>query len=221
VSACLIAAGLAIIAYIRIWLCLILIVPLAYVAMAHFRTLLGRTVSAIVIAVVAVSFYEVMGDSFDIASRQDAVERYDAFSRGWSHVGGSSQLLDVDLTNPLEFLGFVPVAAFTALFRPLPLEIDSAFGLLSGLENAALLLAFAIALARSRWRDLRNPLVAAGVLYVAAWLVVYGPISYQNLGTAVRFKLQILPIFLLLCMHFGSRKPEGESLERRIVPGSP
>ncbi|QJR15679.1 hypothetical protein [Usitatibacter palustris] len=207
-AACLLAIGLTIIAYMRIWLCLILVAPIGYVAMAHFGTLPRRFIAAVIIAVAAVSFYEAMSDRFDIASREDAVERYDAFSRGWSHLGGSSQLLDVDLTNPLEFLGFIPLAAFTALFRPLPLEIDSGFGLLSGLENALLLAAFAFALARARWRDLREPLVIAGVVYVAVWLVIYGPISYQNLGTAVRFKLQILPLFLLLCMYFGARKRE-------------
>jgi hypothetical protein len=39
------------------------------------------------------------------------------------------------------------------------------------------------------------------VLLVVIWASLYGPISYQNLGAAVRFRLQVLPVELLILLY--------------------
>ena len=95
---------------------------------------------------------------------------------------------------------------FTALFRPLPGEVLNPFGWLAGFENAVLLALCGRAVLRTRFRELRDPIVLWAVSFVIVWAIVYGFASYQNLGTAVRFKLQVLPILLGLLFYFGRRR---------------
>jgi hypothetical protein len=108
---------------------------------------------------------------------------------------------------------------FTALFRPLPGEISNAFGILAGLENLALLTIFLVAIKHFRSTELKNPVVLWGVLLVLVWTLAYAFISYQNLGGAVRFRLQILPIFLGLLLKFAIRNKPVELQEQRRLAG--
>jgi hypothetical protein len=206
--------GLLLVAYIRIWMSLILLAPAGLVIALSVKSKLTRILLAFVSLGVAVLLLSVFNDRFEIESRRDAVERYDTLSRNWSDMGGSSQAIAADLTDPIQLLAFAPAAGFTALFRPLPFEILSVFGTLSGVENFLLLVLFFRALIRFRLHHLRDYdyAIAAGILLLAVWVLLYGPISYQNLGTAVRFKLQILPIFLALLLAIGSKRPSANAL---------
>ena len=75
------------------------------------------------------------------------------------------------------------------------------FGLLSGIENAALLTFLLLAVVRTRTADFREPLVTWATSLIICWSVIYAFLSYQNLGTAVRFRLQIMPVLLLLLLY--------------------
>ncbi len=112
------------------------------------------------------------------------------------------------IRTPLDALKFLPVGFFTALFRPLPGEVMNPFGMLAGLENLLLLglLWRAIrAWTREVWRD---ELVVWFLSYVVVWGILYAFISPQNLGAAVRFKVQALPQLLFLLVYVGFiRKP--------------
>ncbi|MGH2453071.1 MAG: hypothetical protein ACRDF5_04820, partial [bacterium] len=111
-------------------------------------------------------------------------------------VGGSAQVPPADLTRVDRFLVFLPLGVFTALFRPLPGEVSHTFGLVAGLENSVLLVLAALALTRLRLFHFRDPVLLWGVLFVGIWAILYALISYQNLGAAARFKVQILPVLL-------------------------
>lgn len=100
---------------------------------------------------------------------------------------------------------FVPSGIFTALFRPLPGEVNNVFGFLAGLEGVFLLILFSLAIKRMRWRELLDPIVIWAILVILTWATVYAFVSY-NLGTICRYRLQILPIFLGLLLYLARDK---------------
>lgn len=207
-----VAAGILLVAYIRIWLSLILLVPAMVIVLRGVKSMITQAIIVVAAVLMGALLVATFNEKFEIESRRDAVEKYDTLSRNWSDMGGSSQVIEANLTDPVQLLAFTPLAAFTALYRPLPLEIGSLFGTLSGLENLFLLLLTIRAIARFKLSMLRNREVLAVAMFLFVWVVIYGPISYQNLGTAVRFKLQILPIFLALLIYFGRKVPLPVSL---------
>lgn len=103
---------------------------------------------------------------------------------------------------------FVPVGIFTALFRPLPGQVNNVFGFLAGLEGLFLLILFSLAIKRMRWRELLDPTIIWAILVILTWAVVYAFVSY-NLGTICRYRLQILPIFLGLLVYLVRDKSKG------------
>jgi hypothetical protein len=70
------------------------------------------------------------------------------------------------------------------------------FGWLAGFENLGLLLLSIWALFRVRFVYFRNPIFLWSVALLLTWGLAYTPVAYRDLGTAVRFKLQIIPVLL-------------------------
>ena len=71
---------------------------------------------------------------------------------------------------------------------------------------------------RSRVRDLLEPMVLWATLLILAWAASYSFASYQNLGTAARFKLQIMPVFLGLIMYLSRRSTSPPAV---VAPRAP
>ena len=90
---------------------------------------------------------------------------------------------------------------FTALFRPLPGEVLNLFGLLAGFENILILYLLIRALKYGGLAPFKEPIVVWAVSLILVWSFLYGFISYQNLGTASRFRLQIMPVLLSLTFY--------------------
>jgi hypothetical protein len=189
--------GLAISATIRLWLVPILLLPLLILTLSMVQS---RRVRAVILALGVAGVGGVMamvkGQLFK-ESAVDLLSTAGQLSQSWA-LGGSAQTLSMPITTPLQVIKFLPLGMATALFRPLPGEVNNPFGALAGLENLALLALLFLAMIRTPWRELREPLVAGAIALIVAWAAVYGFISYQNLGTAVRFRLQIFPILILL-----------------------
>ena len=60
----------------------------------------------------------------------------------------------------------------------------------------------AIGLIRMKLYKITDSLVLWAILFILVWATVYGFVAYQNPGTMVRYKLQILPILIWMIMHF-------------------
>jgi glycosyltransferase involved in cell wall biosynthesis len=131
----------------------------------------------------------------------------------WGY-GGSAQRHD-EFRSLRDILVFFPLGAFTALFRPLPWELTGPFpfGLVVVLEGAVLLTWTGLAIGRATPERLRPDWVVWTLAYLVGWLALYSFISYQNLGTAVRFRLGILPFFLMLLAWFAR---SGASVSRPV-----
>jgi hypothetical protein len=204
-------AGIVIALGIRLWLGPIMIAPLVVLVVARVKGRSWRVVTlAVWVALMGASvilvrkFFlrEVVTDVVGVASR---------ISQSWAK-GGSAQQLDLPLNSTRQFVAFLPKGMVTALFRPFPGEVNNAFGMLAGMENAGLLMLLVLAVWRTRWRELSEPLVAWSVTLIAIWAAAYAVVSYQNLGTAVRFRLQILPVLLLLLVYLSRKRNQNSSL---------
>jgi hypothetical protein len=197
---------------IRLWLGPILILPVIVVAMTGERSAWQR-VLILAMAVAAFLFaVSIFKDKFFQESTVDILDAANTYSQSWAR-GGSAQVLATPFSGIGSMIRFIPLGVFTALLRPLPGEVRNSFGLLAGLENAALLLLTLLAIWRTRVRDFRNPLVLWAATLVVTWSVVYGFVSYQNLGTSVRFRLQILPVFLLLLIHLARGRGQRDTVK--------
>lgn len=201
-----VAVGIFIAAGIRLWFAPILLGPIFLLTLVGLRSVLQRIVFAAVGALVLWVAIERFRQQFALASLDELLSATNVLSQGWAY-GGSAQEISSAFTSVGGMLRFLPLGMFTALFRPLPGEVMNLFGLLAGAENAVLLGLAIVAAVRIRPAVLRDPLVLWALAWIVAWAGLYGFVSYQNLGTAVRFKLQILPVLLLLSLHLARRRP--------------
>jgi hypothetical protein len=207
----LIALGILLATMIRLWLGPILILPLCvFVVRSDSLTTTRKMIVVIGITLCVAAFISILSNQFGIEYLEDAVAKVGAISQSWA-IGGSAQELPFEIDSVGSLIKFMPIGGFTALFRPLPGEVSGAFGLLAGLENLVLLAGVVWGLHHIRLSDLRNPTILWAILLIAFWTVEYAVVSYQNLGSGARFKLQILPILLGLILHFGFRTRKASS----------
>ena len=145
------------------------------------------------------------------------IKNANAISRSWNR-GGSGNEAPV-LASPTDMLKFAPLAMFTALFRPLPGEVMNPFGMLAGIENLILLSLLILAIRRGRLSVLKDQTILWAVSFVIIWSFVYGFVSFQNMGAAVRFKLQILPLLISLILYlvYGDRLGRRRQLDNAEV----
>ena len=198
--------GVVVAGFIRPWMAVILSIAMAFGVMAGIKDR-GKRLAAIASSAALVMLFG------SLVVNMLALDIINQNSRGWSE-GGSAQ--DVpQFSSYGELLKFLPIGAFAALFRPLPGEVLNAFGLLASLENVLLLGAMLIGAVYWRRSFLRDRLYFVLLALVAMWAAMYGVVSYQNLGTAVRFKAQILPpLLILLWWPFAHRRADNEKTDR-------
>ncbi len=200
VSTIWIALGVFIASGIRVWSGLILLAPLGMVLV--YKSKIGAVKKIAVTGSIAVVFlfvFEKFQERFNVDSAQEVVETSQRISRSWSRGGAGQEVPEFHSIQ--DMLLFSPKGVFAAVFRPLPFEIKSVFGSLAGLENFILLALFLIGLKRARRETFKRPEIQWAGLYIFIWAFIYGFVSYQNLGSAVRFKLQILPILINLLLY--------------------
>lgn len=200
------AAGILIASFIRIWLAAIFLLPLGVFLVVGRDSAVRRVVFLAVSVPALLLAMQSFSDEFEIETSDDLVERTDTLSQGWAR-GGSGQEIEGGFTSGADMIAFLPVGMFTALFRPVPGEILNPFGLLASAENALLLGLLFWTVRKGRWRRItREPLLAWSVATILTWSAIYGFISFQNLGSAFRFKVQVMPLLLLTLAYLaGSR----------------
>ncbi|MDG4561604.1 MAG: hypothetical protein P9E88_09955 [Candidatus Competibacter sp.] len=201
----LIVLGVLLATFIRIWFALILLLPLSIFFIGQGSIM--RRILLFSLGIPALLFaMQGFNEKFKVETAQDVVERADKYSQSWAR-GGSAQKVEGGFNSISSMLVFLPAGIFTALFRPLPGEVLNPFGLLASAENAILIGMLLLIIFKGRWRQrISEPIVAWAIALVIVWAAMYGFVSYQNLGTAVRFKLQVMPILLLIIMYLASQR---------------
>lgn len=198
------AIGILIAAYIRSWYGPMMLASLAAFAIrgdaaGSRRGFLMRLAFLLLIGIgLSVAwqhsrYSESFGSADALVETSSSVNQ--SFARGGSATGGASfgSLADLIL--------YLPIGIFTVLFRPFFGEVRNLFGLISGVENLILLILAALAVKRLNWRHFQQPVFLWAVLFIFMWAAQYGVVASANLGSLVRYRLQILPLFLGLLLY--------------------
>lgn len=202
----LIAFGIYIASYIRFWYGLILTIPLIPYFLLFPLPLLNRF---LIIAASAVGVYftsQELFSGFNIGSLADLILTSDSISHSWADRGGSGQTIEGGLNSLDATMKFIPLGAFTALFRPFPGEVLNLFGTLSGFENLIIFILTILAFMRTRFSELQHPILIWAISLIVVWALFYSIASYQNMGAAVRFRLQILPVLLMVVLYLSRKR---------------
>ncbi len=199
--------GVLVSAFMRFWLGIILMGPLMFLvyltkkqALAQKWLLLGGA------GLIFLYYFSNFQVQFHVRAWSEIFTATRNFSYNFSE-GGSAQ--QMDLSSTLKMVLYLPLAVFTTLFRPFPGEVLNLFGFLSGVENVFLFIFFLKTISVgyvNLKKDLKEPLVRWMLSFVLLWLSFYSFICYQNLGTSVRYRLQMLPLFLMLLLYFNRQR---------------
>lgn len=207
-----ILVGIALTTLIRPWMAFIMGTPLILFFLGRaVRGWLHRVLFLIFVVVVLSLSWGRFKAGLEVQTFDDVVARANLIAKNAQEVdpyAGSTQRLSVEFHTASDIVTFVPMAAFTALFRPLPGELWNPFGILAGIENAWLLVLIVLSFKRSRWRDISHPVILWAILLLAFWAVVYGFVSAYNLGTGMRYRQQIFPILLGVLLYLSQRKSQ-------------
>lgn len=212
---CLLIAGVALAFWIRTWNVFIMIVPLVIVSLWNLRDLIRVGSFVLVLAGVGVFFQTEVSEWVGRITAMSLAEQLltiDAVGKAFAEEG-SSIGPPPELSSVSSVLLHMPSAVAGMLFRPLPGEVLNVFGILAGLENVVLLVLLVQAIRGFSRRKLDKSTCWA-ILYVILWAAVHG-VVIKNYGTAMRFRLQILPILLALLVYFGYWKVPSWTNERR------
>ena len=194
--------GMVIMGYFRVWIVPIMLVSLVPLLVFAMRGVVAKTILLIFILAACLFVTNKVQNILIVSTKQGMIAKVNRLSSSFAR-GGSARKASEKFTDINSMIAFVPKGSFTALFRPLPGEVMNSFGLLAGIENLFLLILLLLSLKHFRynWRKFQHPLVLWAVLLVSTWATVYGFVSPYNLGTASRYRLQILPILLLLLLY--------------------
>jgi hypothetical protein len=205
----LVLLGVFIASAIRPWMGLILCTPLGVFVIARMQGLAIKIAFVLFFTSVTVVSFNIFLETFQIQTSQDIIHTIDTIQQ-LSTRGGSSSGMNRELNSLGSTLVYLPIGIFTILFRPLPGELLHFFGLLSGVENAVLLFLCGLGIKRTSWQNITKPVVLWLLLLILIWAIFYALGASYNLGTAVRYKLQILPLFLIFIWYLIQKKPLSE-----------
>ncbi len=197
-----IVLGLTLVTMVRYWMCIVMIVPLMFLLFLSMRGFVVRTILIISMLVTCLLMtHRMHGNYFQLNTKQDLIAKLNVYSKNFS-IGRTGLEASGEFNGIGSIIAYVPKGSFTALFRPLPGEVLNSFGQLAGIENMILLILLLLSLIRiyHHWRELQDPLVIWAILLLLTWSTLYGFVSY-NLGTMVRYKIQILPVLLGLLLY--------------------
>ncbi len=219
------AAGVGLTYQVRPHVAFVLMVALA-VAILFRRRLnqrppifgpVGRLISVVVLAAVASLALAKAVDRFlPSAVDHDITEAGELLDRAESGTAdGGSEIARTTPTSPLDY----PNAAFTVLFRPTLLEVNSVGETLAALETTIVLV-----LAVTSWRRLKSiprmilsePYLLFAIVYTVIFTFAWS--AFANFGALVRQRVQVWPFVLILLSLPAITESASGARERRANP---
>lgn len=205
----LVIMGIVLESLIRIWYGVIMVIPLTIFVLSGLKNKGMRLLFIALFITVFCVFGESFMNRFKIDALLDVLDSLSTVAQGYATTpGGSNINVSIDLTSRSGIISYIPIGMFTALFRPLPGEVMNPFGFLTGLENLYLLILLYLSVKRTRLKELKNPLFLWAISLIFLWAFAHAFIL--NMGTLVRFKLQIMPVLFCLLLYL-SRKRSGQT----------
>ena len=196
--------GVVIAIFIREWYGVIMVAPLLFVVGPRLRHPLQRILS--IAGGVAGMFY-----AFSLFQQQFLTEGLSSVlpivNSTISGFGGEGSSQHVQAFHSFSsMILFWPWGVFTVLFRPLPWDVHNIFMALYALSDSVLLLLVISAARHWKFSSLRDPVISWALTYLLCWASLYGFAGFGNLGMAVRERLEVMPIIVLLALLFGTRR---------------
>jgi hypothetical protein len=211
-------AGIGGASAVRIWMGPILILPCLFVLGIRIKQIAWRMAAVVLVSLALATVGPATIDRLELDKASDLLGATRTINDSWNRA--NSSLSDqVELNSTWDVLLFTPEGFFITYFRPLPGDVPHLFGWLAGFENLGLLLLSIWALFRLRFVYFRNPIFLWSVALLLTWGLAYTPVAYRDLGTAVRFKLQIIPVLLGL-IGYMLRQPSRRWALRRSGVGT-
>jgi hypothetical protein len=196
--------GLTFICYIRLWVGSISIFSLIIYLISKNRSYLSKAVYIMLGSIALISTFNAIFTMWSFKSSQDVINKFESTANNTAR-GRTGLKSEKKFSGVADLISYAPTGMFKALFRPFPWDVAGIAGAISGLEGLLLLFLFCRAFKRSQMKDIKEPIVIFGITLVSSWAFLYG-FSIQNFGTALRWRLQILPILLGLLCYLGRRR---------------
>lgn len=187
-----------------------------------------RPVMLLLSVAVAIGGIALIGEIFPRYSLEGLMDETARLqSAGFSNKHGSNyQIGDPTNRTVLGQLLFAPVALFTALYRPLIIEVSNPMMLVNALETSALL-------GYTLWIGLRSRLTSLiggfvrhpGLVFCIAFVVLLGVpvgLTSANLGTLSRYRIPLVPFQAALMIVLGAVAhfaPSPTTSSSAAVPG--
>ncbi len=185
--------------FMRLWYGPILVAPLFIFFLNKKTGWMSKIIFAMIVIFSLLILSSQFSERFQIESTEDLLKQTTQISESFSQ-GGSGQKVEA-VTSPAQMIAMMPFGMFTALFRPLPGEILNLFGLIAGFENLFLLWLLYNAIKNIEIKDLTEPVILWAIALLLIWGSIYGFVSIGNLGSAVRYRLAILPVLIGLVFY--------------------
>ncbi len=190
----LIVLSIWLVSYIRSWWSLIMMISifLYFLKINNLKNFMFFSILTPIVIYLMILFLQKNG----IDSIQALFIKMNYTMKNLSYGGSSVGVAKIN--NFFDYiLWFVP-NLFTALFRPMPWDIRNAFTALAAVENLVLLVLVYKYIIKN-WKQIYSiKYIKFLILLIFSWALFYVIISPTNLGMAARFKLQVLPIMLII-----------------------
>jgi len=194
--------GLFACSYLRIWVGVMLIVPLFFYFLYAKKSFLSKIAATLLIGILFLPTYNFLLHKLGHKNMGSVYKKLEFVAKTQAGGGSTIDRAPVTVNGPLDVIKFAPSGIFTALFRPLPWDVTGLLGFLAGMEGLLLLYLFFRAMIQTQLRELKDPILVWAIVLVLSWALLYG-FAIQNFGTGVRWKTQVLPIFLGLLLYLG------------------
>jgi len=197
-------AGLSVCAFIRIWIGVLLVVPLFFYFLSAHKGVLSKLTCSLLFGILFLLTYNPVLNKLGHKNMDSVYKKLEYVAKTQARGGSVINRASIVINGPLDVIKYAPSGIFTALFRPLPWDTWNMPGLLglSGMEGLLLLYLFFRAMIQTQLRELKDPILVWAIVLVFSWALLYG-FAIQNFGTGVRWKTQVLPIFLGLLLYLG------------------
>lgn len=206
------ACGVVIAIFIREWYGVIMVAPLLFAVGPRLRHPLQRILS--IAGGVAGMFYafSLFQQKFLNQGVSSVLPTVNATIAGFGGEGSSQYIQAFHSIGSM--ILFWPWGVFTVLFRPMPWDIHNAFVAVYVLSDCLVLLLVISAVRHWNFRSFRDPVISWALAYLLCWASLYGFAGFGNLGMAVRERLEVMPIIVLLALLFGTRR--GRAMLRSV-----
>ena len=170
------------------------------------NALVTKPLYLLVAIVIGTVGFIALGEAFPRFSLQNFAQEAANLQEVGQRTAGDSNIAMGDPTERTLAgqLAFAPLAGFTALFRPLIIEVHNVAAAVNGLETTAILIAvIAIFKARPVRRTIKLVMSSPPLMFCLVFTLIMSVgvgLTTTNLGTLSRYRMPMMPFYVMLLL---------------------